>query len=251
MVINSCKGLKIPNRLLNGVKPSTRIFQRYMANSLSNIKKTVVRVDDVLLTGLDDNQNLETLEKVFEIFKRSGAKINVKKCVFFASNVKYLGFIIRMETDPGKVKAIMEKPEQINVKQLQRVSGGMHYYARFVQNMAVIAKPLYKLLEKENELKWTDLENSTFVKLKRMVGCAPTLCLYDVGLPHVLACDASSYGVGAVISHKLKDNTEKPIASASKTLDRHQINYSQAEKEGLAVIFALKNLINIYLEENL
>ena len=83
MVINTCKGLKKPNRLLNGVKPATGIFQRCMANSLSNIKKTVVRVGDVLLTGLDGNQHLETLEKVFENFKRSGAKINVKKCVFF------------------------------------------------------------------------------------------------------------------------------------------------------------------------
>ena len=86
MVIHTCKGLKRPNRLINGVKPASGIFQRYIANSLSNVKNTVVGIDDILISGFDDDQHLTTLRKVLEIIRQSGARINMKKCVFCAGS---------------------------------------------------------------------------------------------------------------------------------------------------------------------
>ena len=65
------------------------------------------------------------------------------------------------------------------------------------------------------------------------------LVYFDQSLPIGIACDASSVGIGAVLFHRYKDGRERPIANASKTLTETQRNYSQIQKEALAIIYAL------------
>ena len=63
---------------------------------------------------------------------------------------------------------------------------------------------------------------------------------FNPNLPLVLACDASPYGIGAVLSHRMDNGQDKPIAFASRSLLPADKKYSQLDKEALAVIFGVK-----------
>ena len=73
-----------------------------------------------------------------------------------------------------------------------------------------------------------------------MLGSQQVLAHYDPSLPLSMATDASAYGVGAVISQQCQDGSERPVAFASRTLTPSECNYSQLEKEALALIFGIK-----------
>ena len=101
--------------------------------------------------------------------------------------------------------------------------------------------PLYQLLQKDTKWTWGRKQNEAFKAAKSALQDDSLLVHYDESKPLVLACDASQYGLGAVLSHVIEDGKERPVAYASQTLTPAEKNYSQIEKEGLAIIFGVKN----------
>ena len=73
-----------------------------------------------------------------------------------------------------------------------------------------------------------------------MVAHTPCATLRISAKPIVVSCDASPYGIGAVLSHVDSDGLEHPVAFASRKLASAERNYSQLDKEGLALVFAVK-----------
>ena len=89
--------------------------------------------------------------------------------------------------------------------------------------------------------RWTARERKTFEDSRQLLVSSQVLVHFDSKLKLVLACDASAYGVGVVMSHRMHDGTEKPIAFASRTLSDTERRYSQVEKEALAIVFGVKH----------
>ena len=78
-----------------------------------------------------------------------------------------------------------------------------------------------------------------FQAAKQKLVEAPVLAHYNPDYPIVLAGYASAYGVGAVISHRLPDGSECPVAYTSHTLTKSERNYTQVEKEALSLVFGV------------
>ena len=100
--------------------------------------------------------------------------------------------------------------------------------------------PLNELLQKDHKWNWTSTQQTTFEKAKSLLQSSSLLVHYDPTKQLILACDASPYGVGAVLSQCQDDGSEKPVSFASRSLSAAEKNYSQLEKEGLAVVFGVK-----------
>ena len=69
---------------------------------------------------------------------------------------------------------------------------------------------------------------------------APLLTHFDPSKRIVVHCDASPYGLGVVLSHVMEDGSERPVTFSSRTLSVAERNYAHIEKEGLALVYAVK-----------
>ena len=249
VTISTHKGLYRYNRLPFGVASAPAVFQKLMEQVLHDIPKVVCYLDDVLVTGDTDQEHLSTLELVLQCIEQSGLRLKKSKCQFFKASVQYLGFLIDAEglhTAPDKIDAIQKAPTPQNTKQLRSFLGLVNYYGKFVPELAGKAYPLHKLLCKGVKWYWTGKCEQAFQTLKQALSRSPVLTHYNSTLPLRVATDASNYGIGAVVSHVWPDGTEKPIAFASRSLSKAEKNYSQIEKEALAIIFGIKKF-NQYL----
>ena len=53
------------------------------------------------------------------------------------------------------------------------------------------------------------------------------------------SCDTSLYGLAAVLSHLMDNQSNKPITYASRSLSTVERKYSQLDKEVLAIPFSI------------
>ena len=141
---------------------------------------------------------------------------------------------------PDKVKAILEAPEPTNVTELKSYLGLLNYYGKFLQNVSSILHPLYSLLQKSATWKWSQGQREAFRASKKLMTSSQMLVHFDPEKELIPSCDASQYGIGAVLAYRMADGTEKPIGFVSRTLTAAEKNYSQIEHEGLACVFGVK-----------
>ena len=87
---------------------------------------------------------------------------------------------------------------------------------------------------------WTEKRDKAFGLAEEKLTLATVLAHYNPKYPLRLAADASSYGLGAVISHIFPNGVERPIAYALRTLTAFERNYSQLEKEALSPLFGVQ-----------
>ena len=249
LTLNTHRGLFRLNRLAFGIASAPAIWQRAIDQVLSGLTKTRCILDDIIVTGEDDEEHFQNLEAVLKRLQTAGLRVNSKKCRFFADRIEYCGHEVSkdgLRKLKTKIQAIVDAPRPENVSQLRSFLGLLNYYQRILPDLATTLHPLNNLLHKGTKFDWCTDCQAAFKKVKNLIASNQVLTHYDPRLPVRLASDASPYGIGAVLSHVYPTGEERPIAFASRTLTQAEKGYSQIDKEALAIIWAVKRF-NIYL----
>lgn len=237
-------------KMTEGIALGPGDFQRKIEQCLAEIEGVILYSDNIFCTGKSDKEHLETLNKVFERLELSRLKVNIEKSDFFKERLYILGFVIDkngIHKSKTKVRAMIEAPTPKNKKQLDSFLGLVTYYGRFLPNRAATLKPLYDCA-KTAEFKWTRKCNEAFKSIKFDLVSPRVLAHYDLTENIILACDASSYGLSAILSHKYKDGTEKPIAYASQIIPEKERGRAIIDKEASAMYSDSKNFIITFME---
>ena len=142
-----------------------------------------------------------------------------------------------MRPDPAKVAAVREYPAPTDVPSLKRFLGMVSFLSRYIPNVSHLLAPLRALTQSRNEWSWSHVCQDAFDTVKMLLTSAPVLKFYDPHSPATVQCDASSYGLGAVLLQG-----GQPVTYCSRSLTSCEIAYSQLEKELLAISFALTRL---------
>lgn len=107
----------------------------------------------------------------------------------------------------------------------------------------MLCAPLHELITKNTTWTWDAAKNEAFEQIKRRISSDNILVHFDPSKQIILSCDASSYGIRAILQHRI-NGILRPIAAASRTLTKPNQNYSNTGKESLLVnILSYKAII--------
>lgn len=202
-------------------------------------------LDDIVIVSSSLSEHVRLLKEVRNILHDANLTVNLDKCKFFQTSLKYLGFVIDREgirTDPDKVSAMLNYPRPQTSTEVKRFVGMCSWYRRFIDDFAGLMAPINALLKgrkKKQAIEWTTESEDAFVKVKKALVSAPVLCPPDFSKVFTIQCDASAVAVGGVLVQEL-EGSERVIAYASRSLSRSERNYTVSERELLAVLFCLE-----------
>ncbi|CAG9122098.1 unnamed protein product [Plutella xylostella] len=233
----------MPFGLCNASQTQQRLMDRLFPPQFEG--KVFSYLDDIVLVDSNFESHIASLKWVLEQLKMAGLTVNMEKCQFARSSLKYLGYIVDkdgLRTDPDKVGAILNYPKPSTFTELKRFIGLASWYRRFVPNFAMVAAPLHDMTKggkKGKTVTWTNEAEKAFMNLKTALTSTPVLKVPDYSKEFSIQCDASNYGVGAVLIQAF-DGTEMPIAYTSRKLTDRECKYSASERELLSVLHAIE-----------
>ena len=216
-----------------------------MMSLFSDLAEEVMEIfmDDFTVYGSSFKKCLHNLGTVLQRCKNKNLALNWEKCHFMVTEGIFLGHMIftaRLEVDQAKVSIIRNLMPSTTVKGIISFLGHAGFYIKFIRDFSKIARPLCRLLEKDNKFCFNESCHKAFEEIKFKLVEAPIMAKPDWNREFEIMCDASDFAMGAVLGQK-DEKVFKAINYASKTFNEAQENYSTTKKEMLSIVFACEN----------
>lgn len=141
-----------------GVASAPAIFQKLMDSILKGIPRVICYIDDMLITGVSDQDHLQNLSLVLQQLTKHNIRVKKSKCEFLMPSVEYLGHKVIAEglhAMENKLDAIVQAPQPRNLQELRSFLGLLNYYGKFIPNLASLLHPLNSLLQHDQPWRWT------------------------------------------------------------------------------------------------
>ncbi|KAL2249927.1 UNVERIFIED_CONTAM: Retrovirus-related Pol polyprotein from transposon [Sesamum indicum] len=149
------KGVYCYNVMPFGLKNAGATYQRLVNRMFKDhIGSTMeMYVDDMLVKSKQECDHLSNLRTAFDIMRSYGMKLNPSKCTFGVRGGKFLGYMVSeggIETNPEKIKVIMQLGSPKSIKEVQQLTGKVALLNRFISRSADRNLPFFKVLRKAN-----------------------------------------------------------------------------------------------------
>ena len=243
LALSTNRGVLLQNLMPFGISSVPGHFQQIIDELTRDLPGVVVYLDDILVSGSTVEEHLRNLQHLLKRLENKVLRCRKSKCLFEQPCIEYLWHVLTSNgiSKSPKVDTVIAMPPTTDVASLRSFLGPVQFYSKFFpSNFSTFAEPLYILVQSGVTWTWSKQENDAFTKLKSLLSTDTVLAHFDASVPIGIACDASNVGIGAALFHRYPDGSERPIANVSKTLSKSQRNYSQIQKEVLAITFALK-----------
>lgn len=224
-------------RLPFGTVVSQDIFQKQLDTSLQGRQGITGIADDIFVHGATEEEHDRNLVNLMKRARKKGIKFNQAKLQFKCSKVSFFGHAWTPEgiqPDNRKISAILAMKPPENAKDLQSFLGLVNYLTRYSSSLATITAPLRELTKKEIAYVWGPEHDQAFKRIKQEITSMGILRYFNPHAETTIQTDASLKGLGAVVLHG------QPVCYASKALTDTERNYSNIERETLAVVWELE-----------
>ena len=240
-------------RTSQGLASAPSNFQRMMELAMIGLNCVIVYFDDLLIHTKTHAEHILQLQHVFNRLRKCNLKLNPLKCHLGTPNVDYLGFRLTPQGIlPGvdKLKCVRDAPPPSNVTQIKQFLGLANFFRTHVRNFSLISNPLTKLTRKDSTWKGGELPEEAqkaFFELKTALISEPCLAFPRSDRKFTLIVDSAigsatcSGGLGAILCQTDEKNELHPISYASRSLAKHERNYSAFLIELTGCVFGIEH----------
>ena len=235
-----------------GLKNAPAFFQFMMQDILTDFIgiSCEVYIDDIIVYGETPEKFYANLRRILERLRSRRLRLRGDKCHIGLAEVEYLGHVvngdgIRMST--RRKEALTRIVQPTSTATVRSFFGFANYFRAFVQNFALVTKPLTRLCSPKVKFKWTDDCQEAFLKIKKAIMESAMLYHIRYDMPVILRTDASTLGLGAMLLNLDTNGNVRPIWYLSRAFTPAESRWSTLEQEAFAIFYAITSLSHFLL----
>jgi RNase H-like domain found in reverse transcriptase len=243
-------GLYRPRFLPEGVGPASGLLQHLVREIFADFADwTIVIFDNFLILADDYADAYAKLERVLQRCHEKRIVLKLKKSWVGVDTVTFFGYEVTNGTwrlSESRKAAISAMSMPTSTKEMQSFLGAALFFHNHVPDYTEWSARLYEMTHATfvwDPGTWTYDYEAHFARFKEALCRATELYLPDYSLPWIVRCDASKYGVGAVLFQEATDSSgavvHQPIAFSSRKFSGPAQNWDTYKREAFAVYHAI------------